>query len=221
MILSTKPNSACVSAVGALGGLRTGRRVTGPSEMALQRGVLLLLSALLVVAVLGLQVSAQKAVSITAANAVSLCAGDRCPPPREQRVGLLRFSGGLHLKSSSADFGGFSALRVGQYPAPNPCWCAEGVGWEAWWDEVNEIFYCFNPVTRESQWECPLQSAVRFLVNRSIMLKIFCLIFQSLPAGAGPAPSTPKGLHNCPSPCCHNHACTARQLCCDVRARAE
>jgi hypothetical protein len=27
--------------------------------------------------------------------------------------------------------------------------------WEAWWDDEEEMCYCYNPVTQESTWECP------------------------------------------------------------------
>jgi hypothetical protein len=27
--------------------------------------------------------------------------------------------------------------------------------WEAWWDEEEELCYCYNSVTQESTWECP------------------------------------------------------------------
>ena len=40
-----------------------------------------------------------------------------CPAELEQSAGLLRFSGGIHLLSQSADFGGISALRVAAMPS--------------------------------------------------------------------------------------------------------
>jgi len=57
------------------------------------------------------------AVTVRPVPLCSAAAPAGCPPPRAQAAGLLRFSGGLLLESSRADFGGLSALRVGA-PAP-------------------------------------------------------------------------------------------------------
>ena len=44
-------------------------------------------------------------------------------------------------------------------PAPpqdrSPCHCLTGAGWEAWWDEAEQFYYCWNPETQVSTWECP------------------------------------------------------------------
>ena len=46
------------------------------------------------------------------------CSSEECPPEQEQSVGLLRFTGGLHLLSDSSNFGGLSALRVAARAPP-------------------------------------------------------------------------------------------------------
>jgi hypothetical protein len=32
--------------------------------------------------------------------------------------------------------------------------------WEAWWDEEEEMCYCWNAVTLDSTWDCPKLSDV-------------------------------------------------------------
>lgn len=65
-----------------------------------------------------LQADSQQQAEVVEVSAVSvpLCSAAFCPPLGEQAVGLLRFTGGLHLTSANAHFGGFSALRVAAYP---------------------------------------------------------------------------------------------------------